>query len=99
MFPAISAATITALTSYNGGNISVSWTIPTGTKSQYLEVTLDNSSSSNSIQYDLDATTTNYLATLEAKTASGQAFTPSERNIHLAVTDNFGRELLTSIWK
>ncbi len=101
MFPVISAATDAALSSFNGGSLIVSWTMPLELKPNYVEVILDDSSGhENTASYDLGATTTNSItATLEAKTASGQSFTPTERGIHLGGTDIYGRGLVTSLWR
>lgn len=101
MFPAISSATDAALSAFNGGSLTVSWTMPSGLKPDYLEVILvDNSNNENSVSYDLYSTTaTSLTATLEATTATGQSFTPTARRIGLGGVDIFGRSLLTILWR
>lgn len=101
MFPVISPATDAALSAFNGGSLTVSWTMPSGLKPNSLDVyLLDNNGNENSVSYDLYSTTaTSLTATLEAKTASGQSFTPTYRVIHVSGVDIFGRSLLTDLWR
>jgi len=99
MFPVISSATDAALTSFNGGMLPVSWTLPPSLKPYSLSVSIGDANGVhvNEVFYDLTWTAPPAVVSLPAVTATGQAFTPTWRDIHMSGTDIFGRELLTSL--
>jgi hypothetical protein len=96
-FPTITAPTLAQLRSFNGGTVTVSWTLPAGLTNDWLQMHLgDNSGNSARAEYSLAPTDTSKTIILDAKTSTGQTFTPTDRRIWLSAWDSFGRQLARS---
>jgi hypothetical protein len=99
-FPTITAPTLAALRAFNGGAITVNWTLPAGLTSNDLQVTLSDATGSKTAIafYSPLPTATSYPANLTAITSGGTAFTPTNRMIWLNADDSYGRQLDVGMW-
>lgn len=98
-FPVITSPTLTQLRSFKGGNITVNWTLPTGSYSDWLEVSLwDNSTNSVTVGTDLLRTDTTKTLTVNPVTNGGVTFTPTGSEIYLTAIDIYGRSLVTTLY-
>ena len=99
-FPTITAPTLAALRAFNGGAMTVNWTLPAGLTGNELQITLSDATGSNTAIADYSPlpTATSYPANLTAVTSGGTAFTPTNRMIWLDADDSYGRQLNVGIW-
>lgn len=98
-FPTITAPTATALRSFNGGALTVAWTLPAGLAADWLSLMLADSTGSNTAQaeYTPRATDTSHSFTLAATSINGP-FTPANRSLWLDAFDGYGRKLQVGLW-
>ncbi|MBC7961917.1 MAG: hypothetical protein H7Y05_03115, partial [Steroidobacteraceae bacterium] len=98
-FPTITSPTLAVLRAFNGGSLTVTWTLPVGLTNDWLDMNInDNTGNSARAEYSLIPADTSKTIILDAKTSVGQTFTPTGRYIWLSVRDSFGRQLSTSMW-
>jgi len=95
-FAAITAPTASALTAFGnaGGNIAVTWTLPSGASAIDLHYFRGGSSGSDDTDVDLAATATSSTLTMTAWD-SGAYGTLMANGLNLYIQDAFGRELTT----
>jgi len=100
MFPAITAPTSTALRAFNGGTITVSWTLPAGLTSDWLQLQLSDATFSKTAmaEYSPLPAETSHAFNLPATTVASGPFTPTNRNLWLDARDAYGRQLNVGIW-
>jgi hypothetical protein len=93
-FPSFAAATASRFSSFQGGDLPTSWTMPSGLTNSGLDCTLwDGTGNSANIEYSLAPADRSKTVTLQAQTSTGQTFTPANRWLSLTGADNFGRKL------
>jgi hypothetical protein len=98
-FPAIIAPTAAGLQAYNGGNLTVTWTLPAGLTNDWLNLFInDDVGNSAQAEFALTAAERSKTFTLNPVTSTGQSFTVSGRSIWLAANDSFGRRVATSLF-
>jgi len=95
-FPAISAPTLTALQAYSGGNLTITWTLPTGLKSELVDLILTDAGGTHSalVESSLKA-----VDTSKSLTITTPAFTVAGRRLMLKTIDIYDRRFETELWQ
>ncbi|TGU71547.1 hypothetical protein E4633_14645 [Geomonas terrae] len=95
-FPAISSPTLEQLKNFNGGNVTIAWTLPTGFTNGWLYVRISNDTDSFAeAQFSLRTSEHSKSFMLNPVTEGGQSFTITNRWISLTAYDGYGRTLET----
>jgi uncharacterized protein (TIGR03437 family) len=96
-FPTITAPTVTDLEAYNGGSLTINWTLPTGLESRWVELTLADQGFTNTAREEKDV-----LAAATSKTLtidpSSFSFTVANRSIYIQTRDSYQRNFQIGIW-
>jgi hypothetical protein len=95
LFPVIIAPTLTALQAYSGGNLTVTWTLPTGLLSEQIDLTLADAGGTNSTTVE---SSLNAADTSKTLTITTPAFTVAGRNLWLKTVDIYDRRFEIAIW-
>jgi hypothetical protein len=92
-FPTITTPTVTTLRAFNGGDLTVTWTLPSGLTSAEVELDLSNSTNSIEVGTDLSATDTTITLTIDTP-----SFTVTNRSLYLYAHDAYARSFHIGIW-
>ena len=96
-FPTITVPTIAALRTFNSGNLTVTWTLPAGLSSDWLQLNLADTNGTHSMQVDannLMATDTSTTLTVTAPVG----WTVANRQLWLDAVDAYNRRFSIGIW-
>jgi hypothetical protein len=96
-FPTITAPTVANLEAFNGGSLNITWTLPTGHESRWVELTLMDSNFTNSVREEKDVSSTTISKTLTIDPSS-ISFTVANRAIYLQTRDSYERNFQLGIW-
>jgi hypothetical protein len=91
-FPVVTGPSLAALMALTSPSATVTWTLPAGLISDWLQVRLDNGSNSATAEYGLKPT--DHSKAISFGTLS---FTPTSANIYIAAFDGFGRSIATNL--
>ena len=93
-FASFSATTVTQFSTFKGGSLPVSWTLPSGLISAWYDINLsDNSGNSASVENSLAPTDKSATGILNAQTSTGQNFTAAHGWLSISTHDSYGRVL------
>ena len=92
-FPSFSAASVALFSSFKGGDLPVSWTLPAGLTNSGVHCNIyDDAGNSATIEHTPLPADRSKTVTLAAKAGTGQSFTPTHRWLDLSAADMFGRK-------
>jgi len=96
-FPTVTTPTPATLPAFTGGNLTVTWTMPTGLSPDWVWVQLSGENGNNTVSAEADITGTELSKTLTVSTPS---FTVVGRNLCLSAKDGYGRKFyyILNIW-
>jgi len=98
-FPTITAPTLTQLRAFTGGDMTITWTMPTGLINNWVSFGLnDNSGHSAQAGFNTTPELRSKTFTLNPVTATGTTFTPTGRWIYLDGRDSYGGMFSVNIW-
>ena len=94
-FPAITAPTVAALRAFNSGNLAVTWTLPAGLQSDWLQLQLASTNWTHTVNVEsrLNATDTSKTLTVNA-----QSWTVANRQLWIDAGDTYDRRFQIGIW-
>jgi uncharacterized protein (TIGR03437 family) len=95
-FPVITAPTVANLEAFNGGNLTITWVLPIGLESRWVELTLADQGFTNTVREEKDVTaaTTSKTLTINASSLSSVA----NRSIYIQTRDSYQRNFQIGIW-
>jgi hypothetical protein len=78
-FPTITVPTLTAWRAFTGGNLTVTWTLPSAVMSDFMYAFLSGTGGSAEVQVSpLAPTTTTTIITIQPQTSNGTTFTNNQ---------------------
>jgi hypothetical protein len=98
-FPAFTAETMAGMETFQGGDVTVTWTLPAGLTNGWLSAAIMDDSG-NSAMYETDPAPTalSETFTLDPVDSTGQSFTITNGWLSLTAIDGYGRQLSVALF-
>jgi hypothetical protein len=100
IFPSVTAPTAADLRAFNGGNLTVTWTIPAGLDPDWMALDLGdtNWTSTARVEASLGTADRSKTLTIQPVTSTGVSFTPANRQLQVLGRDAYDREFGTILY-
>ena len=100
LFPAVTAPSAAELGAFNGGSLTVTWTMPPSLTPGYVSLELGDTNWTNRARAteNLGSSDLSKMLTVQPETSTGITFTPVNRQLQVAGRDIYDRRFETVLY-